>query len=137
MRIDLLQGEIQMMFDSMPGPQAHLQSGSVRAIGVTGAQRLPMLPEVPTLAEQGLPGIDIHFMFGMVAPAGLPDEPSQAFGVSSNGQHVVGWIGNDAFRWSAPNSVARFGLPSGFPAIAFDVSADGGVAVGGPEEAFV
>ena len=69
-----LQGEIQMMFDSMPGPQAHLQSGSVRAIGVTGLQRLAMMPEVPTLAEQGIPGIDIHFMFGMVAPAGTPKD---------------------------------------------------------------
>ena len=69
-----LQGEIQVMFDSMPGPQAHLQSGSVRAIGVTGSRRLAMMPEVPTLAEQGVPGIDIHFMFGMLAPAGTPKE---------------------------------------------------------------
>jgi len=69
-----LQGEIQMMFDSMPGPQAHLQSGSVRAVGVTGLQRLATMPEVPTLAEQGIPGIDIHFMFGMVAPAGTPKD---------------------------------------------------------------
>ena len=69
-----LQGEIHMMFDSMPGPQAHLQSGSVRAIGVTGAQRLAMMPDVPTLAEQGVSGIDIHFMFGMVAPAGTPKD---------------------------------------------------------------
>jgi tripartite-type tricarboxylate transporter receptor subunit TctC len=69
-----LQGEIQVMFDSMPGPQAHLQSGSVRALGVTGAKRLAMMPEVPTLAEQGLPGVDIHFMFGMMAPAGTPKD---------------------------------------------------------------
>ena len=69
-----LQGEIQMMFDSMPGPQAHLQSGSVRAIGVTGARRLTMMPEVPTLVEQGISGVDIHFMFGMLAPAGTPKD---------------------------------------------------------------
>jgi tripartite-type tricarboxylate transporter receptor subunit TctC len=69
-----MQGEIQVMFDSMPGPQAHLQSGTVRAIGVTGARRLPMMPDVPTLAEQGVPGIDIHFMFGVMAPAGTPKD---------------------------------------------------------------
>ncbi len=67
-----LAGEIQMLFDSMPGPQAHLQAGTVRALGVTGEQRLAVLPDVPTFIEQGIEGVDIHFMFGVMAPAGTP-----------------------------------------------------------------
>jgi len=69
-----LAGEVQVIFDSMPGPQAHIQSGALRPLAVTGAARLAALPEVPTFAEQGLPGVDIHFLFGIVAPAGTPRE---------------------------------------------------------------
>ena len=69
-----LAGEVQVLFDSMPGPQQHIQAGTVRPLAVTGARRLAVLPEVPTFAEQGMLGIDIHFMFGVVAPAGTPRE---------------------------------------------------------------
>lgn len=67
-----LAGEVQLLFDSMPGPQAHLQSGTIRALAVTGTKRLALMPNVPTLSEEGLPGVDVHFMFGVMAPAGTP-----------------------------------------------------------------
>jgi tripartite-type tricarboxylate transporter receptor subunit TctC len=70
----LLGGEIVAMFDSMPAPIAHLQSGKIRAIGVTGAKRLQVMPEVPTLAEQGVEGVDVHFWWGFTGPAGMPKE---------------------------------------------------------------
>ena len=67
-----LAGEVQVFFDSMPGPQAHIQSGSVRPLAVTGTKRLAVLPDVPTFEEQGVKGVDVQFMFGVVAPAGTP-----------------------------------------------------------------
>lgn len=70
----MLGGEIDAMFDSMPAPAAHLQSGKIRAIGVTGTKRLASLPDVPTLAEQGISGVDVHFWWGFVGPAGLPKD---------------------------------------------------------------
>ena len=68
----LLGGEIDAMFDSMPSPTPHLQAGKLRALAVTGPKRLASLPDVPTLSEAGLPGVDVHFWWGFVGPAGLP-----------------------------------------------------------------
>jgi len=68
----LLGGEIDAMFDSMPTPQPHIAAGKMRALGVTGSKRLQALPEVPTLAEQGVAGVDVHFWWGFVGPAGMP-----------------------------------------------------------------
>src|SRR5690606_6172352 len=68
----LLGGEIDAMFDSMPAPLPHVAAGKMRALGVTGPKRLPALPDVPTFAEQGVSGVDVHFWWGFVGPAGLP-----------------------------------------------------------------
>lgn len=68
----MLGGEIDAMFDGMPAPIGHLTSGKIRAIAVTGPKRLPSLPDVATLAEQGVPGVDVHFWWGFVGPVGLP-----------------------------------------------------------------
>ena len=70
----LLGGEIDAMFDSMPAPLPHINAGKIRALGVTGPKRLPALPDVPTLDEQGIKGIDVHFWWGFVGPAGLPKD---------------------------------------------------------------
>jgi tripartite-type tricarboxylate transporter receptor subunit TctC len=74
----LQSGFVELIFDSMPGPISSLQVGKARAIAVTGTKRLgslaaaPMMGSVPTFAEQGLPGVDVIFWFGIVAPAGTP-----------------------------------------------------------------
>ncbi len=68
----LLAGEVSAMFDSMPAPLPFLSAGRLRALAVTGNRRLAALPDVPTLAEQGIPGIDVHSWWGFVGPAGLP-----------------------------------------------------------------
>jgi tripartite-type tricarboxylate transporter receptor subunit TctC len=67
----LLAGEVHAMFESMPGPLPHLKEGKVKALGVTGPRRLRALPAVPTLAEQGITGIDVSSWWGVVGPAGL------------------------------------------------------------------
>src|SRR5688572_13005102 len=68
----LLAGEVQAMFESMPGPIPHLAAGKLRALAVTGAKRLPALREVPTLRELGFREPDVQSWWGFVAPANLP-----------------------------------------------------------------
>ena len=66
----LMSGDVDLLFDSMPGPL--LYPGRVRPIAVAGPKRLPGLPEVPTFAEAGLPGVETVFFWVMLAPAGTP-----------------------------------------------------------------
>ena len=69
---DLIAGHIPMMFDNMPAVLPQVQGGSVRAIAVAGAERAAALPDVPTVAEQGVPGFEAFAWFGLVAPARTP-----------------------------------------------------------------
>lgn len=69
---DLMGGSIQLMFVDMPAAMQHIRSGRLRPIGVTSLQRSPALPEVPTVAEQGLPGFEVIAWFGVLAPAKTP-----------------------------------------------------------------
>ena len=66
----LMSGDVDLLFDSMPGPL--LYPGRVRPIAVAGPKRLPGLPDVPTFAEDGLPGVERVFFWAMLAPAGTP-----------------------------------------------------------------
>jgi tripartite-type tricarboxylate transporter receptor subunit TctC len=70
--VALMAGEVQAMFESMPGPLPHLEGQKIRALGVTGPSRLPILPEVPTFREQGVADVDVSSWWGLVGPAGLP-----------------------------------------------------------------
>ncbi len=70
----LLGGEIQVLLDTMPGPQPHVQAGTLKALAVTGPKRLSTLPNVPTFVEQGQDGVDVQFLFGIVGPKGMPGD---------------------------------------------------------------
>lgn len=70
----LLSGEVQGMFDSPPAHLPNISAGKMRALAVTGSRRIAALPDVPTLAEQGLPDLEVHSWWGFVGPAGLPPE---------------------------------------------------------------
>jgi tripartite-type tricarboxylate transporter receptor subunit TctC len=68
----LLGGEVQLMFESLPGPLPHLESGKLRALAVTGPKRLAILPDIPTLAEAGIKDVELNSWWGFVGPAGMP-----------------------------------------------------------------
>jgi tripartite-type tricarboxylate transporter receptor subunit TctC len=70
----LLAGETQFMFDNLANAMAQVKGGRVRAIAVTTAQRSKLAPDLPTMAEAGMPGFDISTWFGLLAPAGTPPE---------------------------------------------------------------
>ena len=71
---DLLGGRISMIFDNMPSALPLVKSGELRAIAVTSAQRSAAAPQIPTLAESGLPGFEATSWFALFAPANLPRE---------------------------------------------------------------
>jgi tripartite-type tricarboxylate transporter receptor subunit TctC len=70
--IDLVGGHVQVMFSGFSAAMPHIKSGKVRALAVTGAGRSPALAEVPTIAEQGFPGVEATAWYGVLAPAGTP-----------------------------------------------------------------
>lgn len=69
---DLLGGRVTMMFDNMPSSLPLVREGKLRALGVTSLKRSPAAPEIPTLAEAGLPGYEAVSWFAMFAPANTP-----------------------------------------------------------------
>ena len=68
----LLAGEIDALFDNVPNVLQHIKAGKMKAIGVSGLQRSVLLPDVPTVAEAGVPGYEVNVWFGMQLPAGTP-----------------------------------------------------------------
>ena len=69
---DLLGNHIAIMFDNMPSAISHVKAGKLRPLAVTTAQRSPALPDVPTIAEAGVPGYEATSWFGLLAPAKTP-----------------------------------------------------------------
>jgi tripartite-type tricarboxylate transporter receptor subunit TctC len=85
---DLLGGQVQLMFDNLPSALPQIKAGKLRALGVTSATRAAALPDVPTIAESGLPGFEASSWFGLLAPAGTPRD-------------VVARIDTEVARWLA------------------------------------
>ena len=71
---DLLGGQVSVMFDNLPSALPQIKAGKLRALAVTSARRSPALPDVPTVAEAGVPGYEASSWFGVVVPAGTPKE---------------------------------------------------------------
>jgi tripartite-type tricarboxylate transporter receptor subunit TctC len=71
---DLMAGQVGLMFATAPTVLQQVQAGTLRAIAVTSATRAPSLPDLPTVAESGLPNFSSDVWFGFLAPAGTPDE---------------------------------------------------------------
>ena len=72
--IDLVAGQTSMMITGMPAVMPHIRSGRLRLLAVGNVKRIALLPEVPTIAESGVPGYDATQWYGVLAPAGTPRE---------------------------------------------------------------
>jgi len=70
--IDLMSGQISIVFAAIQGLAPHVRAGRIRALGVSTAKRLPVFPDVPTIAEDGVPGFEATQWYGLIAPAGTP-----------------------------------------------------------------
>src|SRR5689334_21042840 len=82
--IDVVAGRVSMIFDNMPSALPHIKGGKLRALGVTGLKRSGALPDVPTIAEAGVPGYDSLSWSGFAVPAGTPREIVQRLNRESN-----------------------------------------------------
>jgi tripartite-type tricarboxylate transporter receptor subunit TctC len=93
---DLLAGHVSMLFDIVPLAISNLQSGKVKALAVCAASRVKVLPDVPTIAEAGLPGMEAGAWFGLFAPAGTPPA-------------AIAWINREAKKaFASPEIAERF-----------------------------
>jgi tripartite-type tricarboxylate transporter receptor subunit TctC len=120
---DLLGGQIPFMFSNLSAIVGNVRAGQLRAVGVTSATRAPALPDVPTLAETGLPGFDAATWFAVVAPAGTPLDIRQRLNAEvkralalpdvkqryadlgmtaedSTPEHVDGYIKSEIAKWT-------------------------------------
>jgi len=70
---DLLAGQVQVLFDNLPGPIGHIKTGRVRALGVTASKRVDSIPDVPTIGET-VPGYEATVWYGIAAPKGTPPQ---------------------------------------------------------------
>ena len=70
--IDMISGQIQLGFPSIPASVAHIKSRRLAPLGVTTSQRATALPDVPTISEAGLPGYEVSGWYGVIGPAGMP-----------------------------------------------------------------
>lgn len=120
---DLLGGHVDISFPTIPTALPQVRSGKLKAIAVTGAKRSPMMPEVPTIAEAGVPGYDTGGWYGLVAPPGLPKDIADLLSaevvkimkmpdvrerfiseaadpIGSNGPEMAAFLARDFKRWT-------------------------------------
>ncbi len=91
--VDLIGGRLQGFTDPVLGALPQVQGGSVRALAVTSAKRLAVLPDVPTVAESGVPGFEFHSWYGLWGPAHLPSPV-----VARLNAEVARWLGSPDVR---------------------------------------
>jgi tripartite-type tricarboxylate transporter receptor subunit TctC len=81
---DLIGGQVQALFDNTPNVLPQIKAGKLRALAVTSAKRFALVPDLPTMAEAGVPGYEVSVWFGTVAPAGTPREVVQRINTEIN-----------------------------------------------------
>ena len=111
-RTDVLGGQVDMMFDAIPTMAPHIASGRVKAVGTTGLKRSPVLPEVPTISESGVPGYEATIWLGLMAPRGVPAPVIERLNgevnrIVNDPQTRQGWAGQGATAMSM--STSEFG----------------------------
>jgi tripartite-type tricarboxylate transporter receptor subunit TctC len=81
---DMIGGQVQLMITALAAVQPHIQSGQIKLIAMANNARSPRFPNVPTIAESGLPGFDTSLWYGMMAPAGTPEPIVKRLNVEIN-----------------------------------------------------
>src|SRR6185437_16715759 len=99
---DLLAGHIQLMFETVGIAMPPAKAALVRALGVSSAERIADLPDLPTIAESGYPDYRVSVWYGIAAPAKIPDEVAETIAAS-----VKRALNDDAFR----TSLTKVGFP--------------------------
>jgi tripartite-type tricarboxylate transporter receptor subunit TctC len=87
---DLIAGHVQFGFTTVPTMLEHIRAGTVRALVVTSPERVAQLPNVPTTAEAGIPKVDTTPLFGLIAPAGLPESTVGRLGAAASQAVLAG-----------------------------------------------
>jgi tripartite-type tricarboxylate transporter receptor subunit TctC len=110
---DMVGGRVQVLFDSFVSAIPHVRDGKVRAIAITSASRSPQAPDVPTVAESGLPGFESNTWFGLYGPKGLPADLTAKLNAAVNQvlaekdmQERLAKLGADAVGGSAEQFTA-------------------------------
>lgn len=109
---DLIAGQTQVLFDSLPTGMPHAKAGRLRALAVTSEKRSSLAPELPTLAESGLPGFSSVTWFGVYLPAGAPPalvaRVHQAFAKAVKSPEVAASLAKLGVEPAAPSTPAQF-----------------------------
>jgi tripartite-type tricarboxylate transporter receptor subunit TctC len=109
---DLAAGQVHVLFDSIPTGMPHVKSGRLRALAVTSEKRSALAPELPTLAESGLPGYSSVTWFGVYLPAGAPpalvERIHKAFTQAMQTPEVAASLAKLGVEPAAPGSPAQF-----------------------------
>jgi tripartite-type tricarboxylate transporter receptor subunit TctC len=100
---DLLGGHISMMFAPIPAAHANVAAGTLRALGVSSLQRSRLLPEIPTIAEAGLPGFEATQRSTLLAPAGTPRPIVERLNRELNALLATATRCESGSRWKAPS----------------------------------
>jgi len=82
--LDTIGGQVHMSFPVLSAAKPQVEAGKLKALGVTGSKRSPLMPDVPTVAEAGLPGYEFNTWFVISAPAGTPDDVVQTLNSALN-----------------------------------------------------
>ncbi len=108
---DLMSGQVDLFFASVPATTALIKGGKLRALAVTSGERIPTLPDVPTLNESGYPGHDIAAWYGVLAPAGTPKEIVTVLNAQINAA-----LADDTLRkrLESDSVIVRLGSPDDF-----------------------
>lgn len=130
---DLVGGHVDISFPTIPTALPLIRAGKLKGIAITSAKRSPLMPDVPTIAEAGVPGYDTGGWYGVVGPAGMPKEIAQTLSnelsrimrlpdvkerfiaegaepVGSNGSEMGAFLGRDTDRWSSVVKAAHIAL---------------------------
>jgi tripartite-type tricarboxylate transporter receptor subunit TctC len=110
-RSDVLGGQVDLMFDAVPTMSEHIRAGKVKALGTTGTTRSSVLPDVPTIAEAGVPGYEATIWLGLMAPKNTPPQivnrlNAEVVKIVANAEVARAWKAQGASPM--PMSVAEF-----------------------------